>query len=284
MDSTIIRFASDTIPNFIPDTTSTPLWQIGHSHKTFFGVDTLGTTTIMTDTINHYRKNANNWFIIKMSIGGAIIDFWHKYQTTSNHDGGLVEFSQDSGKTWQNVKGDCSTDGSDNPGILTTNFYSKTDTLLNGEPSFNGIYDSLRYSRLQFWFGEAINPYGSSRCLYGFPYLRFRFISDSISDTLAGWIIDSIKIEHDEYPGYVQNIGKQKLLNTYPNPSNNGTFNFPALNNEQSFSIEVYNAIGERILRTPYKQSLDIGSCAKGLYFYKVSDGLEYYSGRLLIE
>ncbi len=216
----------------------------------------------------------------------TIIDFWHRYQTTAKHDGGVVEFSQDNGKTWQNVKGACNRDGSGEPGILTTNFYSTIDTLTTEERSFNGIHDSMQYSRLQFWGGYAISPYGSGGC-FGYPdnfFIRFRFISDSVADTLAGWIIDSIKIEHDMYPGSVANINKPKAINIFPNPSHNGTFIFPALKDEQDYSLEVYNAMGNRIVKMSYQQSIDLSQYAKGLYFYKVSDGTEYYSGWLLKE
>ncbi len=65
ISSTIIKFTSGTMSNFIPDTAASPLWQIGHSRKLFFGIDSTGTTNIMTDTIHNYPIKANNWFILK---------------------------------------------------------------------------------------------------------------------------------------------------------------------------------------------------------------------------
>ncbi len=56
-------------------------------------------------------------------------------------------------------------------------------------------------------------------------YIRFRFVSDTTADTLAGWEIDSVKIEHDRYEGGVRSIEQQKLA-VYPNPSISGIFNF----------------------------------------------------------
>ena len=292
INTTYVSFTSDTIPNFIPDTAATPLWQIGHSHKSFFGSDTTK-TTIMTDTLSPYRINANNWFVIKIPpIFNVIIDFAHKYQTDSGHAGGTVEFSLDTGRTWQNVKGDCNADGSfgSAPGILTTNFYSSTDTLFSGVPAFNGTSDSIQYSRFQFYFGPPLNPHrvtsGSTACNWSVDtfYIRFRFISDTLADSLAGWEIDSIKIEEDYYMGGVAKINKPQSLSTYPNPSYDGLFTFPSLENEQDYTTEVYNAMGQRIQYSPYTHSLDLSHYVKGLYFYKVTNGREYYTGQLQIE
>ncbi len=292
ISTTYISFTSDSIPNYIPDTAAIPLWQIGHSHKAFFGSDS-SETTIMTDTIHPYRINANNWFVIKVPfVFNAIIDFAHKFQTDSGHAGGIVEFSLDTGVTWQNVKGDCNVDGSfgTSGGILTTNFYNTNDTLISGVPAFNGNSDSIQYSRFQFYFGPAVSPHKriTSGTGCSFPidtfYIRFRFVSDSLIDSLAGWEIDSIKVEEDYYSGLVKNINKLQPLSIYPNPSYDGIFTFPVLENEQDYTTEVYNAMGKRVLCMPYKQSLDLAHYAKGLYFYKVGDGTNYYSGQLEIE
>src|ERR1700745_1168639 len=102
MDSATIAFTNDSIPIVIPDTASLPLWQIGRTYKSFFTTDSAGAIAMMTDTLNPYPVNANNWFVIKIPNwwGNTIFDFWHKYQTDSSHDGGIVEFSIDAGTTW----------------------------------------------------------------------------------------------------------------------------------------------------------------------------------------
>ena len=290
VDSTITTFTNDSVANYIPDTAAAPLWQIGRTHKSFFTTDSSGTIAIMTDTLNPYRVNANNWFVIKVpNTFNAIVDFWHKYQTDTGHDGGIVEFSLDTGITWQNIKGACNADSVCcwNPGVYTTNFYSAHDTLATGEPSFNGTSDSLQYSRFQFFTGFPIRSTSGGGCTFwgtSSIYVRFRFVSDSVADSLAGWEIDSIKIEHDLYPGLVRNINKPKTLSTYPNPSYDGQFSFPAIENEQNYTIEVYDAMGQKIYTYPYSHSLDLSNYARGLYFYQVSDGTEYYSGRLLTQ
>lgn len=292
-DSATITFTYGTIPGFIPDTAATPLWQIGHSHKSFFGIDSSGKMTIMTDTLNSYPIDANNWFVIKVRLGlNTIIDVWHKYQTDSGHDGGIVEFSIDHGLTWQNVKGECNTDSLFDPcgwGLVTSNFYSFTDTLSTGEPAFSGSCSYERFSRFQFlWPCPDRMSSGGTGCTWdGIDtfYVRFRFVSDSVANALAGWEIDSIKIENDQYSGGgVKNISTTRPLNTYPNPSYDGIFAFPALDNEQDYTIEVYNAMGQKIITQPYSHSLDLSHYAKGLYFYKVSSKIAYFTGQLFTE
>ena len=285
-DSTTISF-TDTMSNYIADTSTVPLWQIGHSYKTFFGVDSTGVTTIMTDTLNPYPVNSNNWFVMKIpDYLNVIVDFWHKFQTDSGHDGGAVEFSVDSGMTWQNVKGDCNADGTGAwPGVLTDNFYSAIDTITSGEPSFSGIQNSLLHSRVQFFTALPERTTGGAGCSFWASsiYLRFRFVSDSVADSLAGWIIDSIEIEADNYPGLVRTVNKSSLT-VYPNPSADGTFNFPVLFDEELCRTVVYDAMGRQVVSMPYAHALDMDGYAKGVYIYKVSDGVNYYMGQLVVE
>jgi len=286
---TPINLADDSTGIIIRDTATVPLWEFGNTHKAFFATDSTAAMGIMTDTVNVYPINANNFFIVRFSIEdlNPIINFQHRYQTTAQHDGGVVEFSLDSGLTWQNVKGDCNVDdGVGFQGILTTNFYATMDTLMTGQQAFSGTSDSTVHSRLQFFIGvpQKSTDVGCTFNVGESIYLRFRFISDSVTDSLAGWIIDSMQIEYDYYGSGVANVNKYKALNIFPNPSYEGVYNFPPLANEQQYSIEVYDAMGSKLLTLPYNHSLNISKYAHGMYFYKVTNGTEYYSGRLLFD
>ena len=288
-DSIMVRFDTGTIAHFFPDTSATPLWQIGHGHKAFFGADTAA-ITMMTDTTLPYPVNANNSFVIKAAYGfNFIVDFWHKYETDTAHAGGIVEFSRDKGVTWQNIKGDCNADSGSffGIGVLTSNFYTFNDTLQTGEPAFTGVKDTVQYSRFQFFVGypQKLTETKSCNLYTDTMYIRFRFVSDTTVDTLAGWEIDSIKIEHDLYGGgLVRDARNNNTFKVYPNPSSTGLFNFPRLDNETDYLLEVYDAIGRRILQQPYSHVVDISQYPKGLYFYRISDGTEYYSGQLQVE
>lgn len=283
MDSTILRFNNNTIPGYTADTATVPLWQIGRTHKTFFTSDTAGVVGIMTDTGTFYPANADNYFIIRFPRTlNPIIDFWHRFQTDSFHAGGIVEFSYDHGTTWQNVRGDCNTDSAFTlqPGIRTENMYGSADTLFNGQYAFMGSSSTI-YSRMQFFYAIPLKTTSPTYC-YLVPdsiYIRFHFVSDTTSDTLAGWMIDSLKIETDRYLGDVASVNADHSLKVYPNPSVDGVFYFPALTNGGQLNIEVYSLNGTRIIRAPYQHTISLEGMPPGSYFYRVYNGSgnDYY-------
>ena len=286
IDTFTIQF-SDTMSRYIPDSAIIPLWQIGTTTKPFFETGGLPTRAMMTDTIHYYPKGANNWFILKLPPAEQIVDFWHKYQTDSGHAGGTVEFSTDYGATWVNILGSCNTDGRSDEGVRTYHFYNKSDSLSGGTPGFMGASDTVVYSRFEFLIPPPDIPTG--RCFFGLDtiYVRFRFVSDSTDDTLAGWRIDSLKIENDGIPGgigAVAKISNYQLLQVFPNPTSDFMFQFPALENQSTYTVAVFDAMGVKIIDMPYSQYLNIAGRQPGVYFYKVTNGTNYYSGQLVVE
>ena len=285
-DSVTVRF-SDTMSAYVSDTGTVPLWQIGTTTKTFFETGRVRTFAIMTDTLHPYPANANNWFVLKIRSGfNTIVDFWHKYQTDSGHAGGAVEFSVDDGNTWQNVLGPCHEDHlACTLGITTTDFYSATDTLNNGTPAFMGTTDSVVFSRLQFGSGCLEASTSSCELHTSVYYVRFRFMSDSTTDTLAGWRIDSVKVEYDNFGGgAVAKVGSNHPLQIFPNPTSDFTFQFPALEDQNTYSVAVFDALGVKIIDVPYSQRLSLSDRQRGVYFYMVTNGVNYYSGQLVVE
>lgn len=287
-DSVIIRFNADSVIGYEPDTAINPLWQIGGTFKPSFTSDTLGAVAIMTDTIAPYPINANNFFIIKIRYRiNTIVDFWHKYRTDSVADGGIVEFSLDRGINWQNIKGECNSDSNWIVGrsTLTAGFYSFNDTLPNGTPCFKGNSGGLVYSRFQFFYALPVRLSAASECEYRYGdtiMVRFRFVSDSVADSLSGWMIDSIKVEHDIYSGFVHSTHLPAALHIYPNPSEDGTFHFPYLEDEERYTLTVYNITGEQISKLPYQQKFSLSSEPAGMYYYVVSDGNHSFAGKLM--
>jgi len=87
------------------DTTTSHLWQIGNTQKPIFSNGTILSRGIMTDTLNAYPANANDWFVLKLfrAFPNPQIDIWHEYQMDSAHAGGTIEFSTDLGSTWLNI-------------------------------------------------------------------------------------------------------------------------------------------------------------------------------------
>jgi len=294
--SAIVNFHSDTsFPLIVMDTATTPLWQLGRISKTFFAADSIPGRAMVTDTLRPYPNYANNWFILKIPPGPAgsgansppnvIIDFWHKYQTDSLHAGGVVEFSLDHGTSWENIV-TCASSGASS--INLQYFSLLNEPMFDGEPAFQGTIDTEQYSRLQLFDCDVAGVrLTSTYCSFEEGEtieLRFRFVSDSTADTLAGWQIDSIKIESPGCDASSVPLINQNQLLISPNPTTNNTFQFPALENEQEYTLEIYDAMGKKLLQETYTELLHLYDKPKGVYFYKVSNGREYYSGQLVVE
>lgn len=292
-DSTVISFEANDM--FYQNTNvftigSTPndsLWQIGTTSKTFFTTGGFTDRGIMTDSTNYYPVNANSSFMFKTKgyYGfNFIVTFTHKYQTATGMDGGIIEFSIDSGATWNNVRGEC-TRGSGFEGSsvwLSNNFYDSTDTVYTGEPAFTGESNGWLTSRFQFFYGLPILTTGPSYCVAPDPWIRFRFVSDSTADTLAGWMIDDIKLERDHYSS-IEKVDNNKRFEVYPNPSS-GLFNFPDIPKQEEYTIEVYDLTGRQVIHTPYTNYLNMRDFERGIYLYRVSDGEHLHTGRMVIQ
>jgi hypothetical protein len=94
----------------IPDP-SNNIWQVGSPQKSFFNASYQNETPILTDTINTYPIHINNYFQITFPIfdslyGEVNLSFYHKYDTDSLIDGGIIELSYDGGISWINIKND----------------------------------------------------------------------------------------------------------------------------------------------------------------------------------
>lgn len=282
MDSLVLNFDSAQITDFQTDTSA--LWQIGGTNKTFFSSGGFIERAMMTDTANAYPIGANAWFELEFPVTfhfNVIVNFTHKYQTDTGKDGGIVEFSNDGGQTWQNIKGDCNMDTMMYfPGVHTENFYGFEDTLDNGERAFTGQSNGWIHSRVQFFY--AIPVKSTATCDMQNIKMRFRFVSDSTSEALDGWIISGITIEQDEYAG-VADVKRPASLNVYPNPSADGQFYFPELSGK-GYQTEIMNTMGQTVYSNVYSRHLDLSSYAKGIYFYRVSGDDEQYTGQLIVE
>jgi hypothetical protein len=286
LDSTTFRFTEVSPSWYIADTAWQPLWQVGNSSKVFCNTDTSLWETLVTDTAGYYPANADNWFVVKIQRRfNLIVDVWHRYQTTRGHDGGAIEYSIDKGATWHNLYGECYQDGSSwSRGILADSFYGAVDTLVNGMHCFSGCSDSTVCTRIQFFQGyPALTTAGGSDCAFicDTLYLRFRFVSDSIPDSLSGWRIDSIRSERDNYGSGAASQLQRRTLQVYPNPSTNGVFHFPTLPAVENVSTTIHNVLGQQLLHLPYQERIDLSAMPKGLYYYSVTDGKYYNSGSL---
>src|SRR5688572_8861630 len=120
------------------DTASTNIWQIGSPQKLIFNSASTVPNALVTDTVNYYPNNNVSSFHTKMynqmfpPWGILAFQWMQKLDMDHDYDGGIVEFSIDSGATWQNAF--------NNPYVY--NFYgfdaANQDTLSSGDYAFSG--------------------------------------------------------------------------------------------------------------------------------------------------
>jgi Secretion system C-terminal sorting domain len=284
-----IHYSFDSLDTHF-DTSGSTLWKIGQTNKPFFSSGGFTSKSIMTDTVNSYPVNANSSFSFKFNRtpNGPMIKFVHKYQTTLHHDGCVVEFSADSGTTWQNIMGSCQSFLPWPEAIHTDSVYSSNDTLLDGTLAFSGTSNGWVRSRFIFFDYPPVKTTSGNVCHYpaigSLVFVRFRFVSDSVADNLDGWIIKSLTIEHDIFPGSVAQINADNSLNIFPNPSVSGKFSFPTLTNQKDYTMYITDVLGRTVFHAAYTEQVDLSSCTQGVYFYRITNNTESYSGKLMNE
>ncbi|MBI3136812.1 MAG: T9SS type A sorting domain-containing protein [Bacteroidetes bacterium] len=164
---------------------TTGIWQVGPPQKIIFESASTIPNVLITDTVNTYPDSvsASAWFTIPpdlLSAGGLAIQWNQKLDLDTNKDGALVEFSTDSGATWENAFG--------NPSVY--NFYgwspANEGSIPSGELCFTGTDSTWKNVWLCFLYDFLWNVDNLS--------VRFRMVSDSIETNQEGWMIDNLMV------------------------------------------------------------------------------------------
>jgi hypothetical protein len=268
------------------------LWQIGHPQKTFFNAAWSADRAIVTDTLNPYPTSSHAWF--DLYLGGfnfnqyyypwsTFIDFRHKFDSDSLHDGGYITISWDKGLTWMNAISD-TVPMSHAFMNLSWNIYSPADTLYNGEPGFSG--------RSAGWIqtGLSWNEIHVKKTLEFPPdtlIVRFNFISDNDHHPREGWMIDDIRLYSLELWGSIEeNNSGNPALKLGPNPFSDYTF----IMLEKAFdeATGVISDLNGRILRTIdlsgiSRFRLNRGDLVPGTYLIRINLGNSVHLSRKLL-
>src|ERR1035437_1425587 len=267
--------------NFWIDASPQNTWQIGVPHKLFFDSAYSKPNCIVTDAIQNYPINCQSSFTLSLHnngctncfVGQPFLQFTHKYDTDSLHDGGVVEVSFNSGITWKNII----LDSIVNPiatigwGSQGQNFYSVNDTITSVDtitgriPAFTGKSNGWIQSSYRF-----------SGCIYNFPIdsimVRFTFKSDSINNPKEGWMIDNI------YFGVlvcesVPEIQNDNLISVYPNPASN-QLTIHCTKSSDKQTIQIFNYTGQLLYDNQNfnGEIIDTRQFQNGIYLLKYSD------------
>lgn len=255
------------------------IWQKGTPSKSHFNSAYSGYRAIVTDTLNSYPINNISSFTLGFTLYGGQpnISFNHRFDTDSLHDGGYVEISNDSGKTWLLLADTTFLDGVNHyfysrHGLETSNFYGVNDSLPGGKIGFSGQSRNWIFSVISFPCYAWKKPFELM--------LRFTFVSDSISENRDGWMIDQIIIDNT---GECSSLDEQNLLpqlEAYPNPANTtARVDLPSGIYLRKGRCEIRNLTGQiiREQRQLYGSSfgLDLHGLASGIYIFTMYDGNE---------
>ncbi|MEA1896652.1 MAG: T9SS type A sorting domain-containing protein [Bacteroidota bacterium] len=280
--------AVDTLNPWIIDKSNPDnIWQIGPSYKAEFGQAYSLPNAMITDTINSYPINNHSTFqfmVVKPEhfeypqncISYIHIGFSYKFQTDTLRDGGYIDISYDLGESWRNVINDEIAFFS--PG---SNFYGSSDTLINDMRGFSGEQGSWTYTSfiLMIEDNELAEEQDSI-------IIRFNFVSDSIDNNKAGWIIDDISILVENRCGVgIEEFNDVNPTMIYPNPlSDVSLLRLPDDNYE--YLIQIFNIHGIEVFRCRSKESVELSQSdfEPGAYIYKISNPLfASYTGKFIV-
>ncbi len=255
------------------DPDSSNVWQIGTPQKTIFDSAATQPNAIVTDTINFYPTNDTSRFIAKVLMnfpnwGIFALQWKQKLDMDTAFDGGIIEYSTDTGNTWVNVF--------NNPYVY--NFYGfqpeNADTLTGGEFAFSGTDSTWRDIWLcfdlswiqQFQWGDTL-------------LFRFTLLSDSLNNNKEGWMIDNI-ISHITIIHTVNEVEQENYLNVYPNPASN-IVHIQAqkiMDYHIIETMELVDPLGrvvDKWANIPTKFWFDTNKYNDGMYFLKIKTNLQ---------
>jgi hypothetical protein len=250
------------------DTSSTNIWQIGSPHKVMFNSAATQPNVLITDTALIYPDtNISRFsfqFATTMSFGIGALQWKQKIDFDKKKDGGIIEYSTDTGKTWLNVF--------NNPYVYS--FYgfntANKDTLVSGEYAFSGTDTSWKDIWLCF-----NNSYFYNKDLK----IRFTLKSDSINNFKEGWMIDNM-VMRETFIHTVKETEQKEYLRVYPTPTT-GMVTVEAQKLRQYHiikSMQLINMNGEVVEQfgeTPTKFFIDISKHPDGQYFLKVTTNIK---------
>lgn len=273
------------------ENTANNLWQYGNSLK--FGVQSTqdSSCSIITDTSNYYTTNNTSafYFILPekppMTFWGSnynyYLKFWHKYDLDSLMDGCWLEFSADSGATWNRINKNGGMQGVFGVTFLC-NVYNHVapewalDTLVSGTTAWTGSSNGWEFASVGMNIVLPIKPSRSGLI----NAVRFVFKSDSIQNNKHGWAIRDISIGTIDVGTNTTDHHKYQRLEIYPNPSNNGIFYIKNLGNTKG-TIYIYDISGRLLQSSSLNETINLTEYKSGIYSYKCLINGNVFNGTL---
>lgn len=273
---------ADTLPQqsliIKVDSSNEDIWQIGKPSKTIFNAAYTSPNVIITDTLNSYPPSKVGSFqfeyVPPFNFGIIALQWTQKLDFDKGIDGGIVEFSTDSGNTWQNAF----------TSPLVYNFYgfdpNNRDTLLNGKVGFTGTDTNWR----DIWL--CFNSSWASQ--FSSIWFQFTLVSDSVDTHKEGWVIDNLMARPTIIHTAVTPQQKE-YLKIYPNPTKD--ILYIELQKRAEFHLiekmELMNMQGEIVEKwekLPTKFFIETKKYAAGVYRLRVQTNVKTETVSVIID
>jgi hypothetical protein len=188
--------------------------------------------------------------------------FWHNFDMDLFNDGGLIEFSVDSAKTWRTFG-----DFGDQLNWYNAIYIAAVSGVT---PAFTGTYGA--------WV-ESVHEYKSTAT--GTIMFRFRFASDQ-TNTAEGWAIDDFCFKQQITPCVLTGVAEQNgngwyLNQNTPNPANGLTTINYSITKSGKTILTVTDLLGKQVA-TLVNATLDAGKHSITLKSTDFAPGIYYYT------
>ena len=256
-------------------------WQIGSPSKTFFDAAHRGAKAILTDTINSYSPNDTSVFVYTIRNPNTFtcytsMEYWHKFDTDTLTDIGLIDASYDGGNSWITVSDTGFIPPMGSEFWWDSDYHQATGQYKPHPLITSGKSDGWILSRFnwQWWIpvkeDTIISPPDSLM-------IRFTFISDDVETNKEGWMIDDIVTYSADWNlcSGTEEQSNERPISISPNPfSNQATLTSIKLLNHAC--ITIYNISGQLVNRiegnTGTAVTIQRKSLPAGLYYLVVTE------------
>ncbi len=245
------------------------LWQIGHPQKTIFDTALSAPNVIVTDTIHPYPINTNSSFQFTIydsafllsggwvSMYGGYVDVYIHYKMDSDslRDGGYIEYSLDTGRTWNDF-------------YLWSPWIYNNSTLYNGHHGITGHTSGWNDCHIYILLCDLYYPPQTSNSLD----IRFTFISDSINTNKEGWMIDNLSYGFGPCEG-IHEASKANTVTAYPVPAST-SIGFQSDEVMKNATLIIYDDKGQKVKTIENingtQWNLTNQNFSSGIYFYQL--------------
>lgn len=286
---------------YLVDLDTSNTWVKGFPQKSFFGDAHTFPNAIMTDSVNPYPINNNDFIQFDIPIVDEIfwsnvyVEFWHKFQFDTLNDGGyfMVSFDESPYYSKEQIEyGDLPENYLQWIDFCGT-YYEYGDLFADSINGFTGAITDWSYTRILFVFNTPVKigdiSLRSSDYATDTIHLRFYILSDSIEGGEAGWILDDFLYGTSDLGGNIHQSELNLQIKTYPNPVSNEVNILIQGLVKTKINIDLHDINGRKVKSFDNiftdeggYTKLDITDIPSGIWIIKIASENENYYSKII--